>query len=47
VVDGLESKAYDGFLRGSNFVFDSATMLHALAGRENENLLVEMDIVEE
>jgi Tol biopolymer transport system component len=47
VLDGLEANAYDGFLRGSELVFDSANSLHGLALRENEIFRIECAIVEE
>ena len=45
VVDGVEGKEYDGFLRGSRLVFDSPSQLHTLAGRGDEFLRVEVEIV--
>ncbi|MCM8802981.1 MAG: hypothetical protein NC833_03995 [Candidatus Omnitrophica bacterium] len=44
VLDGLEGKEYDGFLRGSRLVFDSPNKLHALAARGTEIFLVEVEI---
>lgn len=47
VVDGLEGKPYDGFLRGSNVVFDGTRALHAFAVLGSEVFRVKMEIVEE
>jgi len=47
VVDGVESQTYDGFLRGSKLVFDSPTLLHGLAARDNEILRIDVEIVED
>jgi hypothetical protein len=47
VVDGLEGRQYDGFLRGSNVVFDGPRSLHALAVLGSEVLRVKMELVEE
>jgi Tol biopolymer transport system component len=46
-VNGLESKHYDGFLRGSTVVFDGAKSLHALAVLGTEAVRLKMEIVEE
>jgi hypothetical protein len=45
-VDGVEGKAYDGFLNRSKLVFDGTTRLHGLAIRDNEILRIELEIVE-
>jgi len=45
VVDGAEGKEYDEFLNGSRLVFDSPSQFHALALRDDESLLVEVQIV--
>jgi len=47
VVDGAESQEYDGFLPGSQLMFDTPTSLHALASRGQEIIRIEIDIVEE
>jgi hypothetical protein len=52
VVDGEEGKEYDdflggGFFGGSELVFDSPKLLHALALRGDEFFRVEIEIVEE
>jgi hypothetical protein len=46
IVNGLESKPYDGFLRGSNVVFDGPKSLHALAILGNEAFRVKIDILD-
>jgi len=45
VVDGVEGKEYDGFLKGSRLVFDSPSQIHILAVRGDELLRVELEIV--
>ena len=47
IVDGFESKEYDGFIRGSNLVFDSPESLHAIAVLGKEALRVNIEIVEQ
>ena len=47
VVDGVEGKEYDGFLRGSKFVFDSPKVFHTLVDQDREIFRVEVEIVEE
>jgi len=44
VVDGKEGKEYDGFLRGSELVFDSPKSFHTLAFRGIEIFRVEVQI---
>jgi len=45
-LDEKETGKYDVFLRGSRLVFDSPNRLHALAFRDPEIFLVEIDITE-
>jgi hypothetical protein len=45
VVDGVEGKEYDGYLKGTRPVFDSPSQLHTLALRGGEFLRVEVEIV--
>jgi Tol biopolymer transport system component len=47
IVDGLESKSYDGGLRGSTLIFDSPNSLHTLAHRNREIFRVELQIIEQ
>lgn len=47
VVDGVEGKEYDTFIRGSKLVFDSPNLFHTLAFRGREIFRVEVEIVEE
>lgn len=44
VVDGVEGKGYDGFLRGSQIIFDSSERLHSLAINGNDILLLTVRI---
>jgi len=46
VVDGVEGKEYDIFLRGTKLIFDSAHTLHYLAVRGNRIYLVEEQLRE-
>ena len=41
----MEGKEYDGFVVGSGLVFDGPNQLHTLAGRGDEFLRVEVEIV--
>jgi hypothetical protein len=45
VVDGVEGKEYDGFMKGSRLIFDSPSQFHTLALSGNEFLRVEVEIV--
>ncbi len=45
VVDGVEGKEYDWLLKASRLVFDSPSQIHILAGRGDELLRVEVEIV--
>ena len=46
VVDGVEGKEYDGFVKGTRLVFDSPSQLHILAVRGRRQFLrVEVEIV--
>jgi len=45
VVDGVEGKEYDGFMKGSRLIFDSPSQFHTLALSGNEFSRVEVEIV--
>lgn len=47
VVDGVEGAEYDWFFREAKLGFDTPKSFHTLAGRGNELLRVEIEIVQE
>jgi len=44
VVDSVEGKEYDAFLKGSQLVFDSPNFLHSLAVKNKEILSVDFQM---
>ena len=44
IVDGAESKAYDGYLRGSHLAFVKPNLLRALAVRGSDAVRVEIEV---
>ncbi len=47
IVDGEESREYDGFLQGSNLRFSSSKSLQTVAILGDNALRVEMEVLDE